>query len=47
MSDVERYWDRVASKFGDNRKWGELTPHQQHLVINSINQLLAVLYKQV
>jgi hypothetical protein len=47
MSDVESYWQAIAAKFGDNRKWTDLQPQEQHLVINSINQLLAVLHRLV
>ena len=43
MFSVELYWQRIAEKAGDNRKWTDLTPQQQHIVINSINALLFVL----
>jgi len=43
MSEVEMYWQAIATKAGDNRKWTELSPQDQHLIINSINQLLHVL----
>ena len=47
MSDVETYWQAIASKFGDTRKWSDLNLQQQHTVIQSINALLAVLNKLV
>lgn len=43
MSDVEIYWQRIATAAGDSRTWNDLTPHQQHIVIQSINALLFVL----
>jgi len=43
MSEVEIYWQRIAEKAGDTRVWNDLTPHQQHIVIQSINMLLFVL----
>ena len=42
-SDVEMYWDAVASKFGDDRAWSDLSPEFQSIVIQSINALLFVL----
>lgn len=47
MSEVEAYWQAVANKFGDKRKWSDLTLQQQQIVIQSINALFAVLYNQV
>ena len=43
MSDVELYWQKIAEKLGDTRKWNELTRQQQDAVIQSVNILLAVL----
>lgn len=43
MSDVELYWEAIANKAGDNRKWTELNPQEQMMIIQSINQLLHVL----
>ena len=43
MSDVETYWNAIAAKAGDNRKWNDLHLQLQSIVINSINQLLMVL----
>lgn len=46
-SDVSNYWQAVATKFGDKRKWNDLTLHQQQIVMHSINALLAVLHHQI
>lgn len=43
MSSVALYWQRIAEKAGDARTWNDLTPRQQHIVIQSINALLFVL----
>lgn len=43
MSDVERYWQAIATKAGDRRTWNDLNIQEQHLVIQSINIMLAVL----
>jgi len=43
MSEVEMYWQAIAAKAGDNRKWTELSPQEQMMIIQSINQLLHVL----
>ncbi len=44
---VEQFWEAVAAKFGDDRKWQDLTPQQQHVMINAINHILAVLHRAV
>jgi hypothetical protein len=46
-SEVEQYWEAVASKWGDARNWNELNSQQQQVVIQSINALLAVLHRMV
>ena len=43
MSDIERYWNRIAEKANDPRKWYDLNPQQQMMVIQSVNLLIAVL----
>ena len=43
MSDVEKYWQAIATKFGDSRSWGDLHPQEQMMIIQSINMVLAVL----
>ena len=44
-SEVETYWERIAKAFGDNRTWNDLKPQEQQLVLQSINQMLAVLHR--
>lgn len=46
-SDVSNYWEAIADKFGDTRKWNDLTLQQQQVVIQSINALMAVLHRMV
>ena len=46
-SDVSNYWEAIAAKFGDTRKWNDLTLQQQQVVIQSINALMAVLHRMV
>jgi len=43
--DVIKYWEAIAAKAGDNRKWGDLPPQHQQLVMQSINMLLHVLHE--
>ena len=43
MSDVEKYWNAVRAKFGNNRAWQQLNPQEQMAVIQSINIMIAVL----
>jgi hypothetical protein len=43
MSDVEKFWSRVAEKFGDKRSWNQLNPMEQMQVIQGINMILQVL----
>ena len=45
IMDVIKYWEAIAAKAGDPRKWTDLQPQQQHLVIQSINMLLHVLHE--
>lgn len=47
MSEVEELWVRLASAFGDNRKWSELTMQQQSVFIEGVNRVLAVLHRLV
>ena len=46
-SDVEHFWQAVAAKFGDNRQWNELNLQQQQVVIQGLNNILAVLHRMV
>jgi hypothetical protein len=43
MSDIEQFWQAIAAKAGDNRKWIDLAPNLQHAVIQSVNILIQVL----
>lgn len=43
MTDVEKYWQAIATKAGDPRRWNDLGHNEQALIIQSINMLLAVL----
>ena len=43
MSDVERFWNTIAAKFGDSRSWQQLNPMEQMQVIQGINMILGVL----
>lgn len=47
MSDTEKLWSAVAAKFGDNRKWSDLTQQQQQVFMQGINCFLAVLHRAV
>lgn len=42
MSDVERFWNAVAAKFGDSRSWQQLNPMEQMQIIQGINMILGV-----
>ena len=43
MSDVEKYWNTIAAKSNDPRRWSNLSPQEQQMVIQSINLMLMVL----
>ena len=43
MSDVERFWNTIAAKFGDSRSWQQLNPMEQMQIIQGINMILGVL----
>lgn len=43
MSDVEKYWNNIAVKASDPRRWSDLAPQEQQMVIQSINLMLMVL----
>ena len=42
MSDVEKFWTRVAAKFGDNRTWHQLNQMEQQMIMQGINMILQV-----
>lgn len=43
MSDVEKFWNQIAKAYGDPRSYAQLSPQEQHLLIQSINGILAIL----
>lgn len=43
MSDIELYWQSIASKANDPRKWTDLSRNEQFAVVNSVNLMIAVL----
>ena len=44
--DVIAYWNAIAAKVGDTRKWEDLHPQHQIAVVQSINMLLQVLHEK-
>jgi hypothetical protein len=43
-SDVERFYDAVAAKFGVQRKYHELHPVEQMQLVQAINMILQVVH---
>lgn len=43
MSDVEKFYEAIRSKYGSTRKWNELHPQEQMMVVQACNMLLDVL----
>lgn len=43
MSDVHKFWQAIATKFGDNRTWDMLHHQEQQMIMHSINLILQVL----
>ena len=41
--NVIEYWNAIKAKSGDSRNWNDLETQYQHMVVQSINQLLLVL----
>ena len=41
-SDVERFYDAVAAKFGVQRKYHELHPMEQMQLVQAVNMILQV-----
>ncbi len=46
-SAVEIYWEKIAEKYGDVRKWEDLSPNAQQAVLHSVNLLFAVLHGNI
>ncbi len=42
MSDVEKFFDAVAAKFGVQKKYHELHPVQQMQLVQAINMILQI-----
>jgi hypothetical protein len=47
MSDIEIYWNAIAAKAGDSRKWNDLERQLQDIVTSSVNRLIFVLSTDV
>lgn len=43
MSQVEQFYEAMRSKYGSTRKWSELHPQEQMMVVQACNILLDVL----
>ena len=43
-SDVERFYDAVAAKFGVQRKYHELHPMEQMRLVQAINMIWQVVH---
>ena len=43
-SDVERFYDAVAKKFGVQRKYHELHPMEQMQLVQAIHMILQVVH---
>lgn len=43
MSEIEQYWNAIAAKSGDTRKWDDLERQLQDMVIYSANLMIFVL----
>lgn len=43
MSDVEKFFEAVAAKFGVQKKYHELHPMEQIQLIQAINMILQVI----
>ena len=46
-SDVEKFWYALSGKFGNNRTWNQLSAQEQHIFIDGINRIIAVLNNQI
>ena len=43
MTQVELYWKRLALLTGDAREWYDLQPHEQGMIVQSLNLTIQVL----
>lgn len=46
MSDVEKFWQALAPKFGCTLQWNELNFMEQQQFIQGINMILSVVCSQ-
>lgn len=46
-SEVEKFWYALSGKFGNNRTWNQLSAQEQHIFIDGINRIIAVLNNQI
>ena len=44
MSETEVFYQAIATKFGVQRKWGDLHPMEQMQIVNALNMILGVLH---
>ena len=44
MSEVEKFFNAVAAKFGVQKKYHELHPVQQMQIVQAINMILQVVH---
>lgn len=42
MSDVEIFYNKVREHLGGKRTWGELSPMEQHQMVQAINIILGI-----
>ena len=43
-SDVERFYDAVAAKFGVQKKFSELTPMEVNILCQGVSMILQVVH---
>ena len=43
-SDVERFYDAVAAKFGVQKKFSELTPMEINILCQGVSMILQVIH---
>ncbi len=45
MSNLEKFYSAMATKWGSSRKWDDLHPQEQMMVVQAVNMLITVLNK--
>ena len=43
MSDIEKFYEALRSKFPESREWYELSVQEQHTVVAIVNSMLQIL----